>query len=348
MKTRIFAILVAALLCMVAVSCASTGSAPKAAAAAPAGPDPATAAVVLTVNGADSGFNTLEEAVKAVKKGEVATITVKQDLNLTKKIEIDNKEITIIDGGKPVTITDAISMENYVEYNGNDVVCDFRIVNDGKLILKGTETGGITFMGAGSTSAKTARIMFYLGTGWKDPATEISGYLEFNKGVTVTNVYSTIFGGLVRAYGELVINGGVFTNNYVKGNGLFTIYDKLTINDCEVTYNDTANVGIFQLCSCDTTNTVVNGGLYEGNTSAKRAAVFNTYAKGQFTLNGGTFKNNTVYAEGAGGALYIVSANTINGGVFENNSSCDIFVDKAAVAGLNKAESVNATVIKAE
>ena len=137
------------------------------------------------------------------------------------------------------------------------------------------------------------------------------------------------FGGLVRAYGELVINGGVYTGNYEKGNGLFTCYGKTTINDCEVTNNDTANVGIFQICNIDDIYTEVNGGLYEGNTSAKRAAVFNTYAKGMFVLNGGTFRNNTVYAEGAGGAIYIVSDNAINGGVFENNVSCDFFIDRS-------------------
>lgn len=346
MKTKLFAFLLIVALCIVAVSCASTGSTAKD--AAPAGPDPATAAVVVTIDGVDTGFDTLEAAIKSVKKGQAATVTVKQDLKLTKKIDIDSKEITIVDGGTPVTITDAISMENFVEFNGNDVVCCFRIINKGKLILKGTETGGITFVGAGAGVTPSARIMFYLGEGWKEPATQIHGYIEFNKGITVTNINSTIFGALVRGYGEIVINGGVFTGNYVKGNGLITCYSKTTINDCEVTNNDTANVGFFQLCSCDTTVTVVNGGLYEGNTSAKRSAVFNTYAKGSFTLNGGTFRNNTVYAEGAGGAIYIVSDNAINGGVFENNSSCDIFVDKAAVAGLKKADSVNAVVIQGQ
>ncbi len=347
MKTKLLSVLLAVLLCLFAVSCASTEPGVEVAAAkeAEAAPAPAASAVIVSVNGVETGFATLEEAIKSVEKGQVATVTVKEDLKLTKKIDIDDKEITIIDGGAPVTITDAVAMENFVEYNGNDVVCNFRITNSGKLILKGTETGGITFMGAGSTATPTARIMFYLGTGWKDPATEINGYIEFNKGVTVTNIYSTIFGALVRGYGEIMINGGVFTGNYVKGNGLITCYAKTTVNDCEVTYNDTANVGFFQLCSCDTVETIVNGGTYENNTSAKRAAVFNTYAKGKFTLNGGTFKNNTVLAEGAGGAIYIVSANQINGGVFENNSSCDIFVDKAAVEGLNKADSVVANVI---
>jgi hypothetical protein len=338
MKVKLL-VIVAALFCILAASCASTDSQINEVSTAPL------AAVVVSIDGVETGFDNLADAIKYVSAGQTAIVTVNQDLNLTTKIDIDNKVITIIDGGLPVTLTDAIAMENFVEYNSNDVVCAFRVINNGKLILKGTETGGLTFMGAGSSASATARIMFYLGTGWKDPAKEISGYLEFNKGVTVTNIYSTIFGGLVRAYGELVINGGVFTNNYVKGNGLFTSYYKTTINDCEVTNNDTANVGIFQLCSCDTVETVVNGGTFENNTSAKRAAVFNTYALGKFTLNGGIFKNNTVYAEGAGGAIYIVSANNINGGLFENNASCDIFVDKTAVEGLNKVDSVVANVI---
>ncbi|MBR4121126.1 MAG: hypothetical protein IKT95_05155 [Spirochaetales bacterium] len=345
MKTRIIVLLLTVLLCAGLVSCAST-DAGSAAAETQEVRDLSTYAVVVDVDGVQSGYDTLEAAVKAVKKGQTATVTVQQDLELKKSVEVIDKTITITDAGTPVTIKDAVAMENYVEYNGNDVVVNFKIQGKGKLILKGTETGGITFLGAGASASVTKRIMFYIGIGWKEPATEISGYLEFNKGITVTNISSTIFGGLVRAYGELVINGGVFTQNYVKGNGLFTCYDKTTINDCEVTFNDTANVGIFQLCSIDGLVTVVNGGLYENNTSAKRAAVFNTYAKGSFILNGGTFRNNTVYAEGAGGAIYIVSENQINGGTFENNSSCDIFIDKAAVAGLKKADSVNATVIQ--
>ena len=337
MKTKLFALMLVAVLCIGLVSCASAGKEKG-----PLGP------VEVEIAGVKTGYETLEDAVKAVEKGQVATVTVYQDLSLTKKIQIDDKEITIVDGGTPVTLTDAIAMENFVEYNGNDVCCCFEIIHSGKLILKGTETGGITFVGAGEAASTTKRILFYIGAGYKDPANEIHGYLEFNKGITVTGIYSTIFGGLVRAYGELVINGGVFTANYEKGNGLFTCYAKTTINDCEVTNNDTANVGIFQICNIDGIETTVNGGLYEGNTSAKRAAVFNTYAKGMFTLNGGTFRNNTVFAEGAGGAIYIVSDNAINGGVFENNVSCDFYVDKAATAGLKKAESVQATVIIAE
>jgi hypothetical protein len=349
MKTKLFAFMLVAVLCFGLVSCASTSApaaAPKAEAKAEAAP--ADAAVVLSVNGTQKGFETIEDAVKAVEKGQAATVTINKDLKLTKLVNVDDKEITIIDGGSPVTLTDAVAMENFVEYNGNDVVCCFRVQHSGKLIFKGTETGGITFIGAGADAPVTKRIMFYIGEGWKNPADEIHGYLEFNKGVTVTGISSTIFGGLVRSYGELVINGGVFTGNYVKGNGLFTCYAKTTINDCEVTNNDTANVGIFQICNIDGIYTEVNGGLYEGNTSAKRAAVFNTYAMGMFVLNGGTFKNNTVYAEGAGGAIYIVSDNAINGGVFENNVSCDFFIDKAATAGLKKADSVTATVIQGQ
>ena len=345
MKTKLFAFMLIAVLCFGLVSCASTKAAEEPAAAAP---EAVASPVVLDLNGTKTGFDTIEDAVKAVAEGQVATVIVNQDLKLTKKVDVDNKEITIIDGGSPVTLTDAVAMENFVEYNGNDVVCCFRVQHAGKLILKGTETGGITFVGAGADAPVTKRIMFYIGEGYKNPADEIHGYLEFNKGITVTGISSTIFGGLVRAYGELVINGGVFTGNYVKGNGLFTCYAKTTINDCEVTNNDTANVGIFQLCNIDDLYTEVNGGLYEGNTSAKRAAVFNTYAKGMFVLNGGTFRNNTVYAEGAGGAIYIVSDNAINGGVFENNVSCDFFIDKAATAGLKKADSVTATVIQAQ
>ena len=189
MKTKLFALMLVAVLCIGLVSCASAGKEKG-----PLGP------VEVEIAGVKTGYETLEDAVKAVEKGQVATVTVYQDLSLTKKIQVDDKEITIVDGGTPVTLTDAIAMENFVEYNGNDVCCCFEIIHSGKLILKGTETGGITFVGAGEAASTTKRIMFYIGAGYKDPANEIHGYLEFNKGITVTGIYSTIFGGLVRAY----------------------------------------------------------------------------------------------------------------------------------------------------
>lgn len=347
MKTKFFSVLIVSLFCILAVSCASTE--------APAVEEPVVeapvveevkAAVVVEIDGVKTGFDKLDEAIKSVAEGQTATVTVSQDLELKSLIEIKNKTITIVDAGSPITLKDAITVENYVEYNGKNVACCFHIVNDGKLILKGTETGGITFLGAGAEATITRRIMFYVGMGYKSMP-EISGYLEFNSGITVKNISSTIFGGLVRGYGELVINGGVFTDNYVKGNGLFTTYYKTTINDCVVTNNDTANVGIFQLCNGQQNMTVVNGGTYENNTSAKRAAVFNTYENSTFILNGGTFKNNSVSEEGAGGAIYLVSKNSINGGTFENNVSCDIYVGAENVEGINKADIVVANVIVA-
>ena len=346
MKTKLFAFLTVAFLCFALVSCATAepAAAPKAEAPA-AEAAPTDYAVIVTKDGVDTGFDKLEDAVASVKSGS-AVITVKKDLTITKKMEINKAEITIIDGGTPVTITDGLTRENFVEYNGNDICCCFRITEKGRLILKGTETGGLTFKGAGSTAAITARILFYVGIGWKDPANEIHGYLEFNKGVTVTNVYSTTFGGLARTYGELVINGGTFTDNVVMANGVFCVYGDTTINDCVLANNDTNKVGIIQGTNCETTKITVNGGLFENNTSATRGAVINTYATTTLVINGGTFRNNTCYAEGKGGAIYFVGLGAINGGTFENNSSCDVFVAKGVT--LTKAENLPLNIIQAE
>ena len=206
MKKALISIIWAIVLTMLVVSCATTAGAPeaekapeavKAAEAAPAKAEEPKAeapraeapkAVVLEMNGTRTEYATIEEAIAAVPAGAEATVTINGDISVRKSSLIKDATVTITDNGTAVTVTDAVSEGDGIQYM-------FKVEGTGKLIV--SPKGGITFKGADPATSSVTRVMFLVGTGYKEPD-QMSGYLEINPGVTVTGVISTSFGGIIR------------------------------------------------------------------------------------------------------------------------------------------------------
>ena len=346
MKKALISIIWAIVVLALAVSCATKAAAPepekapaaaetKAETPAPApapekAPEPAKEeAVILEVNGAKTGFATLEEAFAAVPAGSEATVTICSDIAVKKAIPVKEASVTLTDNGKAVTVADEVN-------DGDGIQYVFMVEGAGRLTV--SPKAGITFLAADPAKFSVTRVMFLVGTGYKEPE-QMSGYLELNPGTTVTGVKSTSFGGIVRGYGEVVINGGTYTssaNN--KGNGLFTFYSKAAINDGVFSGNESVTVGMIMVTvECEL---VINGGTFENNSGAT-SGLMKVNSKATCTINGGTFRNNKAFNDGAG-AIDATGTVTINGGVFADNAYADVVVAEKGV--FTKAESVTVNV----
>ena len=344
MKRTIIILLVAMLsLCLLA-SCATKAvqEEPKASEVAAAAPAPAAepaqeqakepekevakeVAVTLTVNGTTAAYDSLEAAISAIPDGAEATVTINGDIAVKKASSIKKATVTITDNGKPVTVTDEIEDGDGIQYM-------FKVEGEGKLIV--SPNGGITFKGADLTRFSATRVMFLVGTGYKEES-QMSGALEINAGTTLTGIASTSFGGMIRGYGSVVINGGVFkdsVNN--KGNGLITLYSKGEINGGEFLNNDSVTVGLIMVTvNCELT---INDGTFTGN-SGTTSGLMKVNTNATCTINGGTFTGNTAYNANLG-AIDATGVVTINGGTFSGNTAFDVVAGNAE--RLKKADGV--------
>ncbi|MBO4410171.1 MAG: hypothetical protein J5775_05405 [Spirochaetales bacterium] len=340
MKKALMSIIWAIVVMALVVSCATKAAAPEAEKApaavevekkaetpAPAKEEaPAAAkAVALEMNGTKTEYATIEEAIAAVPAGAEATVIISGDISVKKASLIKDATVTITDNGTAVTVTDAVNDGDGIQYM-------FKVEGEGKLIV--SPKGGITFKGADPATSSVTRVMFLVGTGYKEPD-QMSGYLEINPGVTVTGVISTSFGGIVRGYGKVIINGGVYTasaNN--KGNGLITLYSYAEINGGEFYGNDSVTVGLIMVTvECQLT---INGGSFRDN-AGTTSGLMKVNSKATCTINGGEFLRNKGYNDGVG-AIDTTGTVIINGGVFAENVSADVVV--AESGKLTKADSV--------
>ena len=281
--------------------------------------------VIVKVGDRVEGFETLEAAVASVFDGETAVLTVTADITVTKEIVVANKNITIVNkDGLDVVITDG-TKENgpaAVEagYKVNDV---FFVRATGELTLEGNKTGSLTFQGVGKTALPVARSMFIM------PKND-GGKITVNPGVIIQGQNSAGGAGVFRCYGTLVINGGIFRDNFIeKSNGcviFIGLHGSVTINDGEFTNNDagSSNGGTIQVSNDEGSTLVVNAGTFTGSKAA-RGAIINSYANSIVTINGGTFTASSATANENGAAVYCLGTFTINGGTFTGNEKFDVY-----------------------
>ena len=292
------------------VACSSTGGAPK--------EEPTK--VIVTVGDRTEGFKSLEAAVRSVKYGETALITVNGDITVSSEIVIDGKSITITDGGVPVRIKDGISEKSQLF----DWLAMIVVSGTGELTLQGTADGMLTFQGAGSNVEYQKRVMFNIGFA---DAKGQGGKLTVNDGVVVTGYYSTT-AGIIRNYNEVTINGGVFKDNSNTQNGTVCITygsSTLTVNGGQFINNkSTTNAGAFQVTDEAGATMIVTGGLFQGN-QGKRGAAINSYAKSTVTISGGTFTDNIATEDANGAGVYCMGKFLISGGTFSGNKRADVY-----------------------
>lgn len=253
----------------------------------------------------EDGYESLQEAVEAVKDGE--TITFVDDVEQVDGIIITDKNITVDLNSKTFTVSEGASTNNRnFKINGSSVVT----IKNGTMIAAGKYSSGaygtLRTEGSANVTLTGVKLYNYRGNGLNVKA--LSGTT-----VTITNteIYSEYGGGVEAAGGTVEL-----TNVKVEQKGMYTApYNSMAIS---VNGGGTATVnsGTYSTV-CITAEEANNQGTSHGPWCA---GVLNS--GGTLIIEGGTFSNdnfgdNTLATAARGLLLADTGANIqIEGGIF--------------------------------
>ena len=253
----------------------------------------------------EDGYESLQEAVEAVKDGE--TITFVADVEQVDGIIITDKNITVDLNDKTFTVSEGASTNNRnFKINGSSVVT----IKNGTMIAAGEYSSGaygtLRTEGSAKVTLTGVKLYNYRGNGLNVKA--LSGTTVT---ITDTEIYSEYGGGVEAAGGTVEL-----TNVKVEQNGMYTApYNSMAIS---VNGGGTATVnsGTYSTV-CITAEEANNQGTSHGPWCA---GVLNS--GGTLIIEGGTFSNdnfgdNSLATAARGLLLADTGANIqINGGTF--------------------------------
>ena len=161
-------------------------------------------------------------------------------------------------------------------------------------------------------------------------ALQIGGAIQSDKTVTVgagaefKYLEASVQGGAIDAT-DVVINGGVFYENYAASGGSIFATGDVTVNSSEQTATFTRSRASVHGGAIHADTVTFGGGTVTGETDVIDASVGGAiYATSSVTINGGTFTELDTSIKG--GAIYSADVDIdggveINGGTFSNNSA---------------------------
>lgn len=255
--------------------------------------------------GEEDGYESLQEAVEAVKDGE--TITFVADVEQVDGIIITDKNITVDLNGKTFTVSEGANTNNRnFKINGSSVVT----IKNGTMIAAGKYSSGaygtLRTEGTAKVTLDNVKLYNYRGNGLN---------VKTLSGTTVTindtEIYSEYGGGVEAAGGTVEL-----TNVKVEQEGMYTApYNSMAIS-VNGGGSATVNSGTYSTV-CITAEEANNQGTSHGPWCA---GVLNS--GGTLIIKGGTFSNdnfgdNTLATAARGLLLADTGANIqIEGGIF--------------------------------
>ena len=253
----------------------------------------------------EDGYESLQEAVEAVKDGE--TITFVADVEQVDGIIITDKNITVDLNGKTFTVSEGANTNNRnFKINGSSVVT----IKNGTMIAAGEYSSGaygtLRTEGSAKVTLTGVKLYNYRGNGLNVKA--LSGTTVT---ITDTEIYSEYGGGVEAAGGTVEL-----TNVKVEQKGMYTApYNSMAIS-VNGGGSATVNSGTYSTV-CITAEEANNQGTSHGPWCA---GVLNS--GGTLIIKGGTFSNdnfgdNSLATYARGLLLADTAANIqIEGGIF--------------------------------